>query len=815
LRPFTLLAAGALALASTALAAPREGVRDPAEKMFSYVHPGRTVELTPSRIYAAALARDDTEKGTATAPPEGVVIDERSARREMAERGLTLYRIPFTRPPKGLKAPERRPPWLDVLEAGLSAQPVFEQGAVLKIPTDEIFVALAPGTSLEDAKIVLREASRKLGVRDLQPVRDGLFLLTLKDAAAGRALEASRTLAEEKAVVFAEPNFANVFLETPGGPPVVPGTSRRPSFPTTPIDLETVHGWKSISDASRAPDDKDWVLLLDGHFEALVDEWSVSRETGAERVLPMVTGFRAHTDRRSVYMTGYDLAAARPPDPYPDGAHTYLISPPFGLWGFEDAFVELWFWAQLEDPSLAPPAVHDFGRVLLVDAVSSELVMDFPIGPVAGSGDLSRHPTTENGWRRLLFRVPRRARLPALYLFIEFVSDGTGNTGGLFVDDIQVIATYDSDTPERSEDTLAHLQFELFPHGQIAGRPLPDDNAVEGAAGWKPGLPLVEPVVALLDDGVDAGHPDLRYWEPDEDATQEDLFPGEPEHAEERHGTACAGVLGAIADNARGSAGAAPGAVLLPLRRGLDDASIVRAIDESVLRGARVLVMPWGWTGAPSRAITEAILDAIASGTMVVAAAGNAGVHLPYSHAVDFPCTLGAATELVCVGAAAPDGQPKGASSVDGAYWWSSAMDRSGPDLLAPGVWLHTTDRRGRAGYNDGSGDVDPDWTDAFAGTGASACYVGGVASLMASRDPKMTPAEAKAILLETATELGARAGSRSALRLVHPEDAVTEAVVLEANRREDRGGEGGPEEVKALEPPNAGELDPQNDSMQ
>ena len=122
--------------------------------------------------------------------------------------------------------------------------------------------------------------------------------------------------------------------------------------------------------------------------------------------------------------------------------------------------------------------------------------------------------------------------------------------------------------------------------------------------------------MALLDDGVERNHPDLAFWEPvkddeesDDDARadgdsapgEEELFPGEPVSPEDRHGTACAGVLGAIANNGIGIAGVAPGALLLPLHRGIDDLSIVRAIDAAVEHGAHVLVIPWGWTGAAPR----------------------------------------------------------------------------------------------------------------------------------------------------------------------------------------------------------------------
>jgi hypothetical protein len=369
-----------------------------------------------------------------------------------------------------------------------------------------------------------------------------------------------------------------------------------------------------------------------------------------------------------------------------------------------------------------------------------------------------------------MFRVPVQKLERPLQLRVQFYSDGTGGAEGLYVDDIRVL--HGLGAPD------ARWQYSLWPRGQIASRPAPDDPAVEGAAAWSVGPVRQEPVVALLDDGVEAGHPDLAFWEPEVEKNDDgeeipvNLPPGDPVDPADRHGTACAGVLGAVADNGVGIAGVAPGARLLPLHRGVDDLSIVRAIDDAVALGARVLVIPWGWSGAAPEVVTRAILDAIDAGTTVVAAAGD-GVHRPYSDAVDYPCRLGVSTSLICVGASGIAGEPKGWATEDGLYWWKSAGDETGPDVLAPGTWLRATDRRGTLGYNDGSQDVLSDWTDEFGGTGASACYVGGVAALMAARDPQMRPGQLKRSIVETASET----------LLVNPVAAAVAAVLSAAAR--------------------------------
>jgi subtilisin family serine protease len=371
----------------------------------------------------------------------------------------------------------------------------------------------------------------------------------------------------------------------------------------------------------------------------------------------------------------------------------------------------------------------------------------------------------------------------------------------MFVDDIRVLYSSGDGGDPFSRDPAAGQQYEIMPRGQIASRPTRSDPKSNAAAAWSVGVPKKNDViVALLDDGVERDHPDLAFWEPVKDEEGEsknairrvgdavilEEFPaGEPVTPQDRHGTACAGVLGAVANNGIGIAGVAPGALLLPLHRGIDDLSIVYAIDTAVEIGAHVLVIPWGCSGAAPELITRAIIDAIDAGVTVVAAAGD-GVHRPYSDAVNYPCVLSASTALICVGASSIAGEPKGPASADGLYWWRSMEDQMGPDLLAPGTWLHATDRQGPLGYNDGAQNVPSDFTDEFAGTGASACYVGGVAALMFARDPLLQPVELKDLITTTARRIPSNTGRRNETRLVQPTAAARAAIESAASREKE-----------------------------
>jgi subtilisin family serine protease len=96
---------------------------------------------------------------------------------------------------------------------------------------------------------------------------------------------------------------------------------------------------------------------------------------------------------------------------------------------------------------------------------------------------------------------------------------------------------------------------------------------------------------------------------------------------------------------------------------------------------------------------------------------------------------------------------------------------------------LHATDLRGPAGYNDGYQLVPSDFTDEFSGTGAAACYVGGVAALVASHDPLLWPEEVKRLVTDTATKLPVGGTRRGGARLIAPR-AAAQAAVESARKR-------------------------------
>jgi subtilisin family serine protease len=142
-------------------------------------------------------------------------------------------------------------------------------------------------------------------------------------------------------------------------------------------------------------------------------------------------------------------------------------------------------------------------------------------------------------------------------------------------------------------------------------------------------------VVAVVDTGVDLAHPDLAgRLVPGIDLVE----PGREPTDDNGHGTHVAGVVAASAGNGAGISGAAPGAMIMPVRvldaEGAGDpATIAEGIRWAVDNGARVVNLSLGGTGLSARLlkggqINAAIRYAYGRGAVVVAAAGNDGAVL-------------------------------------------------------------------------------------------------------------------------------------------------------------------------------------------
>ncbi|HYP24189.1 MAG TPA: S8 family serine peptidase [Actinomycetota bacterium] len=241
-------------------------------------------------------------------------------------------------------------------------------------------------------------------------------------------------------------------------------------------------------------------------------------------------------------------------------------------------------------------------------------------------------------------------------------------------------------------------------------------------------------VVAVVDSGVEATHPDLegRLVEGRDFLAQDDT-PDDPNG----HGTGVSGIIAANTDNREGIAGMSWGAKVMPLQTCGETGTcsmfaVVQAIVWAAAHDAQVVNLSLG--GAlPScgRTLAAAASFAEARGTLLVAASGNSAQN---GNPAGYPA---ACDGFMAVGA------------TDVLNRWA-AFSQYGPHLsvAAPGVAVMTS----------WSTETSPKTSRGYAivdGTSFAAPHVSGLAALLWSRHPDWTPAQVRARIEQSAIDLG------------------------------------------------------------
>ncbi|WP_448851558.1 S8 family serine peptidase [Corynebacterium sp. 335C] len=258
-------------------------------------------------------------------------------------------------------------------------------------------------------------------------------------------------------------------------------------------------------------------------------------------------------------------------------------------------------------------------------------------------------------------------------------------------------------------------------------------------------------VVAVVDTGV-ADHPRLGGV-----ADAGDHHGGGALHDCDAHGTFVAGVI-ATRPGPDAVVGVAPGAQMASVRQPVGDdhdlATLAAAVDSALAAGARVINVslascaPAGAEPPGAAEVRDAVARAEAAGAVVVAASGNRGADCR-DGAVAWPAVL---DEVVAVTAVAHP-RPAGAAAAP-AEW---ALTGPWVDVAAPGGPVTGPDPRGDglAGALVSAGGETP-----VAGTSFAAPVVAGVAALVLSRAPHLSPAQVREALVATATPAGPGLGA-------------------------------------------------------
>lgn len=267
-------------------------------------------------------------------------------------------------------------------------------------------------------------------------------------------------------------------------------------------------------------------------------------------------------------------------------------------------------------------------------------------------------------------------------------------------------------------------------------------DQIGARAAWRRGYTGQGIFVAVVDTGI-SPHMDLA--EPVRGAT---LIPGSNSYNDDHgHGTHVAGTIAALKENSRGVVGVAPGARLLAVKVLARDGfsrgdSVAHGVTWAANNGARVINLSLG-SRAASDSLRRAVVYARSRNVIICAAAGN-----DYGAPVSYP----AAFDDACIAVAATDRENRRAP-----------FSNRGPqvDLSAPGVLIRSTHLGN--GYRE------------MNGTSMATPHVSGVAAIVLSQHPDLTPLALQRHLEATATRLGAP--DQYGRGLVHAERAVARPV--------------------------------------
>src|SRR5262249_55075811 len=225
--------------------------------------------------------------------------------------------------------------------------------------------------------------------------------------------------------------------------------------------------------------------------------------------------------------------------------------------------------------------------------------------------------------------------------------------------------------------------------------------------------------VAVIDSEIDASHPDLA-------GTVIDRF--DVTGVEEKPHAQGTGMAGAIASHRR-LLGTAPGARLLAIRAFSTQAAnaqsttfnILKGLDHAVNNNVRIVNMSFAGPRDPS--IERALKVAYDKGVVLIAAAGNAGPKSP---------PLFPAADKHVIAVTATDIDDKLFSGANRGNY--IAVAAPGVDILVPAP---------QQSYQ------------LTTGTSVATAHVSGIVALMLQRNPQLTPADVKRILMQSAKKLG------------------------------------------------------------
>ena len=266
---------------------------------------------------------------------------------------------------------------------------------------------------------------------------------------------------------------------------------------------------------------------------------------------------------------------------------------------------------------------------------------------------------------------------------------------------------------------------------------------INAPSGWDITTGKNSPAIAVIDTGVVASHPDLPKFHNGYAAISGLSFNND----KVGHGTAVAGVLGAVGNNSIGIAGINWNANIMPVK--VDNANgsttvanVAKGIIWAADNGARVLNLSLGMS-SDSITLQAAIDYAYKMGCAIFAASGNDG-----KESILYPARY---SNVMAVG-----------STTNGTSRVSYSNYGTGLDVVAIGSYYSTT-----AAGSYGS----------VSGTSFATPQVAGLASLILAINPKLTNEEVYALIRQGAKPLGGGFNKQTGYGLINVANTLELAV--------------------------------------
>lgn len=704
-----------------------------AEGKYFYYSDGQTftLRLSTSRI-ALRLHQGQRSAFSASAPS----IMRRDTAKHLERENITLFdfKKPVTEDQvESLMQALRQDPSVALVPL------TFASGSTEMIVTDEFIAQFDPSLGEDD----IRSLVGSYRVEILKPLEGSKNTYVLR-IVGNHALHTANAFHRMGGVIYAHPNFLRIRHDParihPGetvmwGPEgeryfgdkeALKGTDRyRGIEPATAAIPQPLTALGPYADVSRSQ-------IKNETFEGVFpNTWTLYGDPAWGR-----TTYRKYAGLAAGYCVGSSVPA---PGPYPNNTDSWMVFGPFSLVGAQDARVNLQAWIHTESGGYDKFSIY-----------ASTNGTDFYGHAWWGNWAAS---SGGSGWMNIGFDLKRVYTLgnllgqPQVWIALRFYSDYSVTYEGAYVDNV-VVEKITGGYTSITSDVYDHLQWSLKNTQQLWGTSGADIKAVDA---WGISHGSGNTVIAIVDEGVDLTHPDLAgKLVSGYDATGSGS--GGAPSGDDAHGTNCAGIAAALTENAKGVAGIARLAKIMPVRVGKTlsgggwtyDSWCADGINWAVNHGADVLSNSWGG-GTPATVLTNAIKNAKTSGR------GGKGAVVLFSSGndngpVSYPATL---SEVIAVGALSPCDERKAPTSCDGEWWWGSNYGNE-LDISAPGVHMYSTDIQGAAGYDPG------DYYYNFNGTSSACPVVAGVAGLLLGKCPQLRAADVEQILQQTADDRGA-----------------------------------------------------------